>query len=325
MSIYYKYQFVSPEGVYSTVKEELKSYFDTGAIDDLLFPVYLNKCLNKLGKTTYSIAEIPLEIENYQARLPDNFYGAKEAWATAEVRQWDYRDANAFYSQAGTLDTIQVSPITTDCPQENPCCGNMGCDGKCMPEYMQTVYKTTGSTPRGYRRTYLLTPGNINASKQCVTGYTGNLEEFGQTGQGYRYPNFVPFSSTVNSFDIRDNKFVTNFRSGIVHLVFYSADYDQVGNQMMPDNYRIKEYVEAFIKYKVMETLTNQINDETFNQMQSKMIYYKGLADEAYIMADIETKKQDPWTKQRRIKNTLNRNQMYELPIGLTGMRRRNG
>jgi hypothetical protein len=324
MSIYYKYQFVSPEGVYATVKEELKSYFDTGAVDDLLFPTYLNKCLDKLGKTTYSIVETPLYIENYQARLPDNFYGAKEAWATTEIKQWSYRDANAFYSQAGTADTIQVSPITTDCIPDNPCCGNTGCDGKCMPEYMQTVYKTTHVTPRSYRRTYLLAPGNINASKYCTAGYTGNVNEYGQNAVGSRHPNFVPYESTTNSFDIRDNKFVTNFRSGIVHLVFYSADYDDHGNQLVPDNYRIKEYLEAFIKYKVMETLTNQINDETFNQMQQKMLYYKGLSDEAYILADIETKKQDSWTKQRRIKKTLNRNQMYELPIGSLYYRGRN-
>ena len=32
------------------------------------------------------------------------------------------------------------------------------------------------------------------------------------------------------------------------------------------------------------------------------------------IMADIEIKKQTPWEKQRRIKNDLNRFNMYELP-----------
>jgi hypothetical protein len=56
MSYYYKYNFVSPEPVYSTVKEELKSYFDTGAIDDLLFPTYLDKALKKLGRTTFVIS-----------------------------------------------------------------------------------------------------------------------------------------------------------------------------------------------------------------------------------------------------------------------------
>lgn len=47
MSYYYKYTFTSPESIYSLVKEEFKSYFDTGAVDDLLFPTYLDKCLKK--------------------------------------------------------------------------------------------------------------------------------------------------------------------------------------------------------------------------------------------------------------------------------------
>jgi len=53
MSYYYKYNFVSPEPIYSIVKEELKSYFDTGAVDDLMFPTYLflttSLLLEKLG------------------------------------------------------------------------------------------------------------------------------------------------------------------------------------------------------------------------------------------------------------------------------------
>ena len=80
MSYYYKYNFTTPEIVYSTIKEELKSYFDTGAIDDLLFPTYLDKCLRKLGRTTYIISETALFIEDFQCRLPDNFYAVREAW-----------------------------------------------------------------------------------------------------------------------------------------------------------------------------------------------------------------------------------------------------
>lgn len=83
---------------------------------------------------------------------------------------------------------------------------------------------------------------------------------------------------------------------------------------MIPDNYRIKEFIEHFIKYKVFETLSNQLTDETFAQIQQKMLYYKGLADEAFVMADIEIKKQTPWAKQRRIKNDLQRFAQYELP-----------
>ena len=81
-----------------------------------------------------------------------------------------------------------------------------------------------------------------------------------------------------------------------------------------------------WVKYKVFETLSNQINDETFDQIQKKLAYYKQLSEEAFIMADIEIKKQDAWTKQRRIKQDLNRFNMYELPnrVSRYGWRRNN-
>jgi hypothetical protein len=310
MSYYYKYNFISPEPVYSTVKEELKSYFDTGAVDDLLFPTYLDKCLKKLGRTTYVIAEQPLYIEDFQARLPDNFVAVREAWMCTAIPQYPYQQANSFYSQAASQTTIQVSPyISGTVPCTNPQC-TTGCP-TCMPELIQAVYKTNNAVARSYQQEYLLKPGNISARGNCDVDYT-NAWQFTE----YAPPlhEFTPGAAGYDSFDIRDNKFVTNFRNGIVHLIFYVTEYDGVGNQMIPDNYRIREFVEAFIKYKVFETLSNQLTDETFAQIQQKLVYYKGLSDEAFIMADIEIKKQTPWEKQRRIRNDLQRFAKYELP-----------
>ena len=309
MSYYYKYNFTTPEIVYSTIKEELKSYFDTGAVDDLLFPTYLDKCLRKLGRTTYIISETALFIEDFQARLPDNFYAVREAWMCSEVPGNSYQTANSFYSQAATQTTIQVSPVISN---QVPCNSNCPPDNcTCMPDLIQAVYKTNQQTPRSYTKQYLLKPGNISVRKHCDVDYTNNW-----SFQDSPIPvnEFTPASSSLDSFDIRDNKFVTNFRQGIVHLVFYATEYDNGGNQMIPDNYRIREYIEAFIKFKIFETLTNQTNDETFQQLQQKLVYYKQMSEEAFIMADIEIKKQDVYAKQRRIQNDLNRFNMYELP-----------
>lgn len=310
MSYYYRYNFTTPEIVYSTVKEELKSYFDTGAVDDLMFPTYLDKCLMKLGRATYVIAETPLYVDDFIARLPDNFYAVREAWMCSHIPQTPYQTANSFYSQAADVTTIQVSPVISD---GQPCTNlecTTGCP-QCMPELIQAVYKTNAQATRGYTKEYLLKPGNLSASGRCDVEYTNAWEFVSATPS----PNeFTPNSAGYDSFDIRDNKFVTNFRNGIVHLIFYANEYDGAGNQLIPDNFRVREYVEAFIKYKVFETLSNQINDETFNQIQQKLMYYKQLSEEAFIMASIEIKKQDSWTKQRRIKNDLNRFNMYELP-----------
>lgn len=295
MSYYYKYNFISPEPVYATVKEEFKSYFDTGAVDDLLFPTYLDKCLRKLGKSSYVISEQLLYIEDFEARLPDNFFAVREAWLCTAIPGYPYQTANSFYSQAASQTTIQVSPVISGgAPCTNLEC-TTGCP-TCMPELIQAVYKTNQQVAVEYHRQYLLKPGNISVQAHCDL----QCANFG--------------SSSADSFDIRDNKFVTNFRNGVVHLIFYSTAYDGAGNELIPDNYRIREFVEAFIKYKVMETLTNQVNDETYNQLERKMMNYKQQADEAFIMADIEIKKQDSWAKQRRIIQDLNRFNRYELP-----------
>jgi hypothetical protein len=204
-------------------------------------------------------------------------------------------------------------------PCSSPGCTDPNCNGTCTV-IEQTIYKSTVSSSVNFKREYLLKPGSISAHRNCTVDYT---EAWSFTNEAQNR-EFTPGSSSYDSFDIRDNKFVTNFRDGVVHLLMYVTEYDNIGNQMIPDNYRVREFVEAFIKYKVFEVLSNQINDETFNQIQQKMLYYKQLHDEAFIMADIEIKKQDAWAKQRRIKNDLNRFNMYELPNRTNRFGRRN-
>ncbi len=310
MAYYYKYNFVSPEPIYSIVKEELKSYFDTGAVDDLMFPTYLDKCLQKMGRSSYVIAEQTLDISGYEARLPDNFFAVREAWMCTEIPQLPYQTANSFYSQAASQTTIQVSPIISGTvPCTNPQC-TTGCP-TCMPDLIQAVYKTNQQVARAIRKEYLLKPGNISCQGKCDVSYTDAWQFYTNLPPVHE---FTPGSAGYDSFDIRDNKFVTNFQCGVVHMIFYATDYDAVGNQLIPDNYRVREYIEAFLKYKVFETLSNQINDETFNQIQAKLAYYKQLSEEAFIMAYTEIKKQDAWTKQRRVRNDLQRFAQYELP-----------
>ena len=322
MSFYYKYNFVSPAPIYAIIKEELKSYFDTGVIDDLLFPTYLWKCLQKLSKTTKPIDEVPLFIEDYTARLPDNFSSVREVWMCAETTLRPYQAASSFYSQSSTC-IVQIAPITMgpnpcqytpspttgycDVPSCCSCSPTADCDNDVLP----AIYKTNSEVPRQYKQLYLLRPGNISTQRQCDRDYGNGWGSYGQT----------PGSSTIDSFDIRDNKLVTNFRQGVVHLIFYSDEVDCNFNQLVPDNYRIMEYIEAFIKFKLFETMTNQINDETFNQLQQKLVYYKQQADEAYILADIETKKQTVDKKINRIHKDRNRLNKYERVLYSTGYR----
>lgn len=235
----------------------------------------------------------------------------REAWMCAEIPQNSYQTANSFYSQAASQTTIQVSPVIYG----GQACTNLECTTgcpECMPDLIQAVYKTNSQIARSFTQSYLLKPGNISARRNCSLDYNNNPEAYGYNGVANSSSS--PGSSAADSFDIRDNKFVTNFQRGVVQIIFYANEYDTAGNQMIPDNYRIREYIEAFIKYKMFETLSNQVNDETFQQIQQKLVYYKQLSEEAFIMADIEIKKQDVYAKQRRVTQDLNRLNMYELP-----------
>jgi len=297
MSNYYKYNFTSPESVYTIIKEELKSFFDTGSIDDMLFPTYTEKCLKKLGKGSYVIKEEALIVEDFETRLPDNFEAAREVWLCTSIPMRSYQSASSFYSQSFS-QTIQISDVIVngECytpPCEDEC--NNECEDECEIETFPAVYKTNNVIERSFKKQYLLKPGNISVRSNCSL----DCANFG--------------SNASDSFDIRDNKLVTNFRNGTIYLVYYTIDVDCEGNQLIPDNYRIKEYIEAFIKYKMFETLTNQTNDETFNQLQQKLVYYKQLSDEAFIMADIETKKQTVWQKQAAIRRDNERLNRYDI------------
>ncbi len=286
MSTYYKYNFISPEPLYNNVKEELRSYFDTGVVDDLMFPIWTQKCLSKLGRGAYKITEGYLEVKNYEAKLPAGFIAVREAWMCTTL----YKQApipGAYYKQS----TFRVGGQPIDPCAVPPC---KECED-CPPDVINITYKTTNEVIVSFKTSYLLKPGNISVRSNC----TLDCRNFG--------------SSAMETFDIRDNKFVTNFTEGDVYIIYYSHETTEEGDPLIPDNFRIKEYIEAYLKYKIFEHLYNTVTDETFNQVERKYMNYKQIYDESYILANIEKKKDTVHDKMRKIKTSYNRLNPYNL------------
>jgi hypothetical protein len=289
MSYYYNYDFVSPQPIFAAVKEELKSYFQTGAVDDVLFPRWTNKCLQKLGRSMFKIKHTVLRIDDFEAKLPTDFIAVREAWTCTRLIQ-TRKLPGSLYQQVSTNITPYYTGFngvaTTNCKDCNPC----------IPDEVQVVYKTNDyEQVETAKILNLLKPGNIYAKQNCSVNCL----------------NF--YSNSLESFDVRDGKFIVNFRDSDVYLVYYSEEYDDDGYQLIPNNIRIEEYIEMFIKYKVFEMLSNQITDETWNQIDRKKQEYKQMSDEAKIMADIETKKQTVYQKQMAIKRDMNRLSMFNI------------
>ena len=285
MSPFYKYKFVSPEPLIALLNEELKSYIDTGSIDSSIWSIYIDKCLRKLGKGMLQITPIILELNNFEARLPDNFDSIREAWVCTNSTE-SYKLPGANYQEVTSCSTSTL--LTNSYSYCTPC---NDCD---TPDVIKAIYKTTHEVFAYYNKQYLLKPGNLNSVNSC------HIDS----------PNIS--SGSPDTFDVKGNKFITNFNNGNVYILYYSKSYDeQTGYQLIPDNYRIQEYIEAFIKWKVFEQLSNQVTDESYNQIQQKSQYYKQLADEAYLMADIEGKKETLYDKSRKIIRERQRNNKY--------------
>lgn len=286
MSYYYKYEFTSPEPIFANIKEELKSYFDSGALDDLMFETYLNKALGKLSKSTYKIEEIVLELENFEATLPENFNAVREAWLCTKDQIY-YPDPTAYYYQKDCRVT-RIDDRCHDCftPYEPPCS---------IPEKYRVTHKVTGHYIYEFSKHYLLKAGNISRNPNC------NLfcRNYG--------------ASAPDSFDVAGNVFRTNFNTGTIYLIYYSENYDDSGYQMIPDNDRIKEYVEKYIIHKCFCTLFDQSTDETFNQLKIKKDEAERYRDEALIEAKIELKKETLDQKVRAMKKSNNRNRRFNI------------
>lgn len=295
MSTYYRYNFISPDKLYAQVKEELRSYMESGTVDDALFPKWTNQCLQKLGMSSYPILPYLLNIQNYTARLPDGFHAIREAWGCS-IWQESIQNASSLYQQVtDTTNVLITSRMDVGQMSKEIACDP--CPDCPFPNMVKAIYKTTNTEIFTFRKEWLLTPGNINTA--CPKDlWCANWN-----------------SACEDSYDIRDNKFVTTFCEGLVYILYYSDGIDENDEQLIPDNYYIEEFIKAFLKQKLFEQIFNQTTDETFNQSQQKYTFYKQLSDEAYILADTENKKETVYRKMRAIKRTNRRNDRYDLDL----------
>lgn len=302
MSAYYNYEFVSPEPIFAQVKEELRSYFDTGVVDDLLFETYLSHCLSKLSKSAYKIDETILHLKDFEADLPDDFKAVREAWLCTSDGHVRYPDQSSFYYQRDCRVT-RIDDSCNECftPQD-PCCTTVPvynscdpCDTCGIPEKFRVTHKVTGETVFSFQRHFLLKPGNISKLKDCNL----HCRNFGSTAK--------------DTFDVADCVFRTNFSTGVVHLLYYAEGFDDTGYQLVPDNFRIKEYVKSYITYMVFDQLYKQSSTENYAQRKDMWLQYGQKYDEAFILADIETKKSTLDKKVREIKKSYKRFRRFNI------------
>jgi hypothetical protein len=281
MSWFYQYEFVSPESSCALVKEELKSYFNTGAIDDILFPTWIKKAISKYYNSMFPIEEAVLNITDFYSQLPPDYKSIREAWICKTNYSW-VQSPNSYYANI-------ITKMDTNAPQVTPCIGG-------QPDVIIDVFKEQKVTPLSFTFHGMLQPGNLSTRSQC--------------------PNYCGNSNSYNggTFDIKDHKFFITEQHAEVYILYYANTLDDDGYPVIPDNEIIRNYIEAFLKYKCFEQLSNNIIDETAKQIEGKVEkYHKELAT-ARVCMETELKKQTVWQKKRAIIRDLKRNLMFEVP-----------
>ena len=287
-SSYYKQNFVSPVPIWAEIKEQMSSYFLAGALDDVMFPKWTEQCLKRFRKSALKIEDTILDLNDYSACLPSDYDSMREVWLTTITHSITTQNPSACYYQS---DCRIYDPSSID--KCNVCFP----DGTtaCNTNYM-VVNKVTNGYYYSFERTVLLTPGNIHSLNKC-----GENSVYNKTGEEY-------------TFDIINNKIVTNFTTGTLHLTYYSNAITDDGEQLIPDDFWVQDYIRKFIMMKLVEKLINMATDESINILERKLQKAEKDQAEAFILAESNLKKETVQDKIRKIVKSYNINKPYSLP-----------
>lgn len=275
MTPFHQYDFVSPDPLYAVVREELRSYFDTGAADDLLFPTWTQDCLRKLGRGTKPLLPVVLSLSDYKALLPEDFSAAREVWLVVD----------------GGAELPAPTSVFTVEKRKSCLVQSTGCSKE-----ISILHKENHTLVARFTKEYLLRPGSVTTRSFCSRDCRN-------------------FSSTsTDSFDIQGRWIATNFREGTLYILYYSQGEDDCGNLQIPDNPFIEQYLKEYLLYKTWKMLADNAQDEgSMNRLDRKAAEAGQRAAEAYIRADIEMKKETTHQKAERLKRQNNRLNRFNI------------
>ena len=232
--------FISSEPLIAEVKQELKSYFEAGAISEVLIPTFVDQALRKLKVMVLEPEELVLRFENYKSELPCDF---------ALLDYAIHYDSDVFWSQGvnsakgSWYKSIQCTNGCTDCG---------------LKEEMYEI--VTVPTP-GFKIT-MKNPTWIRVYHGSKTMCTEGCENLNV--------------SSDNVIQIHPNKTVTStFESGCVYFRYFSRPMDDDNLPMVPEILEVEEYIKSYLKFKFFEQLWHSVVDESQRQVEAKFQYYR--------------------------------------------------
>lgn len=280
MSYYYQYNFVSPEPLFARIQEELRSYFNTGVLDAVMFPLWVEDCIKQFRKTFLPIKHVLLQVVDGCAQLPEDFNAVREAWSCSILKGPTYQSGAAVY----TPHEYEVVTVTD---------AGLGGYGVMAGG---TTYSYTNKVTRVsefyFQRHSLLKAGKI-PNTDCPCTFNASCEDY---------------------YDIEDGFLHTNVGDGWINLTYYSNGKGEDGQQLIPDDEYIQKYIRAYIRQELFRILFDIISDETFNQVHTKLQIAEQACNDAFIRAKIEARKPTLQHAIDKIRKSYHRHDKYRIP-----------
>jgi len=237
---YENLQYISSDSLLAEVKQELKSYFESGAISEILIPTFIDQALRKLRVLALKPEEAVLHFQNYQSELPCDFVLLDRAMMYDHQVEW----------------STGVSAVEGHYYKSIDCTNCTDCTPKEEVYEEITVASNAGFNLKLKKPTWIRV---YHASKQYCTEGCQNL--------------------SVSSEDVlqiyNNSKVSSTFETGCVYIRYFSRPVDDNGIPMIPEILEVEEYIKSYLKFKFFEMLWHSVMDESVNQIVSKFQYYK--------------------------------------------------
>jgi hypothetical protein len=230
--------YITSEPLVAEVKQELKSYFEAGAVSEVLIPSFIDQALRKLKVLTLRPEEAVIRFENYKSELPPDFYLLDYAIMYSSEVFWN----NGVTSMVGSW----YKNVQSD-----------GCDTNQSLE----IYETLSIPTPGFRIS-MKEPKWVRVYADSTSLCTEDCQN-------------LKVSSTDIIKINQHKKASASFQEGCIYLKYFSRPVDDDGIPMIPEILEVEEYIKSYLKYKFFEQMWHSVMDESTKQVTEKLMYYK--------------------------------------------------
>ena len=235
---YNNYKYITSEPLVAEVKQELKTYFEAGAVSEVLIPTFVDQALRKLNVLALRPEEAVVRIEDYKSEMPYDFYLLDYVLSYSSEVFWDV----AVNSVVGTwYKDIQVD----------------GCSTSSSVEMFERI-----SIPMPGFRISMKDPKWIRVYFESTSLCTENCQN-------------LKVSSTDIIKINQHKKISATFQEGCLYVKYFSRPVDDHGMVMIPEVLEVEEYVKSYLKFKFFEQMWHSVMDESSKQVETKLQYYK--------------------------------------------------